>query len=310
VPRAAVSAGRIADVLDTKPLIISKENPTPLPDLARKKRGQVVFDQVSFSFEGAEAPALESVSIVAEPGETTAIIGSTGSGKSTVLNLIPRFYDVSKGSVLFDGIDVRDLDIQELRSRIGYVPQKSLLMSGTVAQNISYGQPDMLPEEVEKVAEVAQALDFIDKLEGAAKNSDPENSSPPVSGFDFEVAQGGSNVSGGQRQRLAIARALAIDPEVFLFDDSFSALDLKTDALLRSALKSKTADSTKIIVAQRVSSIMDADQIIVLDNGKIAGLGTHEELIKSCHVYKEIADSQLSWMHGRAASDQAGEASA
>lgn len=295
VPRAAVSAGRIADVLETEPVIRDPEQPIEIPnDLPASQRGRIEFNEVSFRFEGAEACALERINLVAEPGATTAIIGSTGSGKSSILNLIPRFYDVTEGAVTFDGIDVRALKTTDLRSRIGYVPQKSLLMSGTVAENISYGKPSLPSEDIEKVAEVAQAIDFINKLEGENKEGEPGADAPPASGFDFEIAQGGSNVSGGQRQRLAIARALAVDPEVFLFDDSFSALDFATDATLRKALAEYTQGATLIIVAQRVGTIMDAESIYVIDEGAIIGQGTHSELIESCPAYREIAESQLS----------------
>ncbi|MCL2529662.1 MAG: ABC transporter ATP-binding protein/permease [Coriobacteriia bacterium] len=340
VPRAAVSAGRIADVLETQPLITSPENPVSLSeDLPAGKRGRVELVNVSFSYEGAEAPALDGINFVAEPGETTAIIGSTGSGKSTILSLIPRFYDASEGAVLFDGVDVRDLAIDDLRGRIGYVPQKSLLLSGSVAKNISYGNPSLLPEDLTKVAEVAQALDFISALgaedeilqHSATPNAQDDKGVRPAedqglgpsaalrsaqddgegagglapsaalrsaqddgAGFGFEIAQGGSNVSGGQRQRLAIARALAINPEVFLFDDSFSALDFATDAALRKALASYTKDATLIIVAQRVSTIMNAERIYMVDEGRVIAQGTHAELLRTCPQYREVAETQLS----------------
>jgi ATP-binding cassette subfamily B protein len=242
-------------------------------------KGRVEFRNVSFRYEGAEKDALEDLSFVAHPGETTAFIGSTGSGKSTILNLIPRFYDATAGEVLVDGVDVRDVTQHELRSHIGYVPQKSVLMAGTIASNIAYGNPDLTPEELEKVTAIAQATDFI-----AEKDEH----------YDFEIAQGGANVSGGQRQRLSIARALAINPDIFLFDDSFSALDMKTDAALRRALAEHTQGSTLIVVAQRVSTIMDADRIYVIDDGRMVGHGTHKELLKTCDAYYEIASSQLS----------------
>jgi ATP-binding cassette subfamily B protein len=309
VPRAAVSAGRIADVLDTEPSIADPTHPVVLPaTLPASERGRVEFKGVSFAYEGADACALVGIDLVAEPGTTTAIIGSTGSGKSSILGLIPRFYDVSEGAVLFDGVDVRELAAHDLRSRIGYVPQKSLLMSGTVAENIAYGKPSLPPEDIEKVAEVAQAIDFINKLETDAKDKGeedveaeaeaadeptaPEPPGPP--GFAFELAQGGSNVSGGQRQRLAIARALAIQPEVLLFDDSFSALDFATDAALRRALTTYVQDTTLIIVAQRVGTIMDAQSIYVIDEGAIVDHGTHAQLMRNCPPYREIAESQLS----------------
>ncbi|MDR2036252.1 MAG: ABC transporter ATP-binding protein/permease [Coriobacteriales bacterium] len=324
VPRAQVSAGRIADVLETEPVIADPAQPVKLPaETPGQKRGRVEFTDVSFSYEGGEAPALEQISFVAEAGKTTAFFGSTGSGKSTILNLIPRFYDASEGTVLFDGVDVRDLAIHDLRGRIGYVPQKSLLMSGTVGENISFGNPKMTPEDIEKAAEVAQALDFISKLNVAdeisahetsadeAQAGEPggetagdvtagdetagdETTDETASGFDFEIAQGGTNVSGGQRQRLAIARALAVDPEVYLFDDSFSALDFATDAALRKALAASTRGATLIIVAQRVSTIMDAQRIYVVDEGRIVAEGTHCELLRTCPQYREVAETQLS----------------
>ncbi|MDR1357736.1 MAG: ABC transporter ATP-binding protein/permease [Coriobacteriales bacterium] len=339
VPRAAVSAVRIAEVLDTEPVITDPEHPVQIPaTLPAAQRGRVEFKGVSFRFEGAESSALEHIDFVAAAGSTTAIIGSTGSGKSSVLNLIPRFYDATEGTVLFDGVDVRELSTHDLRSRIGYVPQKSLLMSGSIAENIAYGNPALPPADVEKAAEVAQAAGFISKLQAEAGSDDPEvlpdegeegqqvaeleaelvaerEATPPpqdelaasvtadaaddaasalAPGFDFVIAQGGSNVSGGQRQRLAIARALAVQPEVFLFDDSFSALDFATDAALRKALAEYTHDATLIIVAQRVGTIMDAASIYMLDEGVVIGHGTHAELLQSCPAYREIAESQLS----------------
>ena len=380
IPRAMVSAGRIADVLEAVPVISDPEDPVVLPtDLPAALRGRVELKDVSFRFEGAEADALRHIDFVAEAGSTTAIIGSTGSGKSSILNLIPRFYDVASGEVLFDGVDVRDLSTHDLRCRIGYVPQKSLLMSGTVAENIVYGNPFLEPEEIEQVTEVAQALDFVTKLEaevladadalemegwppggpgggppGGMPGGRPPGGGPPggmpggppggghpggppggtgggppsggppggmpggppgggmpyiktqyelehepdyealLPGFSFELAQGGSNISGGQKQRLAIARALAVKPEVFLFDDSFSALDFATDAALRKALANYLHDATLIIVAQRVGTIMDADSIYVLDKGAVIGKGTHRELLQTCAAYREIAESQLS----------------
>ncbi|MDR2493082.1 MAG: ABC transporter ATP-binding protein/permease [Coriobacteriales bacterium] len=275
-PRASVSAGRIVEVLKTKPVINDPEQPVAMDE---SKRGRVEFCDVDFRFEGAESDAVSDISLVIEPRSTTALIGSTGSGKSTILNLIARFYDVTNGSVLVGGTDVRDMTRHELRSHIGYVPQKSVLMSGTIAENISYGRPDMTAREVEDVADVAQALGFIQEKDD---------------GFETEVAQGGSNVSGGQRQRISIARALATDPDILLFDDSFSALDFATDAALRRALAKRAQHSTLVIVAQRVSTIMDADTIYVLDEGRIVGRGTHRELLASCPTYQEIASSQLS----------------
>jgi ATP-binding cassette subfamily B protein len=243
------------------------------------QRGVIEFRDVGFRYEGAENNALSHISFVARPGQTTAFIGSTGSGKSTIINLIPRFYDVTEGAVLVGGVDVRELSQAELRAQIGYVPQKSVLMAGTIASNIAYGTDELPAGDMEKVAQVAQALEFIEEEEER---------------FDTPVAQGGANVSGGQRQRLSIARALAVKPAVYLFDDSFSALDFKTDAALRHALAVYTSDSTLIIVAQRVSTIMDADRIIVVDEGRVVGAGTHAELLESCAAYLEIASSQFS----------------
>jgi ATP-binding cassette subfamily B protein len=275
IPRAEASAVRVNEVLDLKPEITDKQNPVMETD----QKGFVEFKDVTFYYPGAQLPALSHVSFVAHPGETTAIIGGTGSGKSSLINLIPRFYDAQEGSVLVDGIDVRDYDQQALRKKIGFVPQSAILFSGTVAENIRYGKEDATDEEVEHAAKTAQALDFIGEM--------PD-------GFASPVAQGGTNVSGGQKQRLSIARALVSRPEIYIFDDSFSALDFKTDAALRKALKKETMDSTVIIVAQRVSTIMDADRIIVLDEGGIAGIGTHRELLKTNKIYYEIVSSQLS----------------
>jgi ATP-binding cassette subfamily B protein len=276
IPRAAISAGRIADVLETEP---SVDDPAKPQHIDTSQQGIVEFRDVSFRYAGATENALCNISFVARPGQTTAFIGSTGSGKSTIINLIPRFYDATEGEVLVDGVDVRQLTQHELRSHIGYVPQQSVLMAGTIASNIAYGNDDLSPEELQKVAEVAQALDFITEKD---------------EGFNTEVAQGGANVSGGQRQRLSIARALAVNPDILLFDDSFSALDLKTDAALRHALASYIQGATFIVVAQRVSTIMDADQIYVIDEGRVVGSGTHRELLTSCEAYYEIASSQLS----------------
>jgi ATP-binding cassette subfamily B protein len=276
IPRAAVSAGRIADVLDTKPSI---NDPAAPRHIDASCKGLVEFRNVSFRYAGANEDALSDISFVAQPGQTTAFIGSTGSGKSTIINLIPRFYDATAGEVLVSGANVRDLTQHELRSHIGYVPQKSVLMAGTIESNIAYGNEDLSPEQLRKVAEVAQALDFIEEKDEA---------------FDTEVAQGGANVSGGQRQRLSIARALAVNPDILLFDDSFSALDFKTDATLRHALAAYIKDATFIVVAQRVSTIMDADRIYVVDEGRVVGSGTHRELLASCEAYFEIASSQLS----------------
>lgn len=276
IPRAAVSAERIAEVLETPESVVDPQTPKNFdPD----KKGLVEFRDVHFRYHGAEEDALSSITFTAKPGQTTAIIGPTGSGKSTIASLMLRFYDVSSGRVVIDGADVRDVTQKELRAKIGYVPQKGVLLSGTIASNIRYGRREATDEEVESAAQVAQAMEFI---------------SEKTERFESEIAQGGTNVSGGQKQRLSIARALAKQPEIFIFDDSFSALDFKTDIALRKALKEHTGGSTVIIVAQRVSTIMNAEQIIVLDEGKIAGIGTHKELLKNCPEYYEIASSQLS----------------
>lgn len=275
LPRAAVSAERVNEVLQSVPEIKDPANPkTPPAHL----RGRLEFRNVTFSYPGAAEPALRNVSFTAGPGEVTAIIGGTGSGKSTLVNLIPRFYDVDEGAVLVDGVDVRDMTQADLRARIGLVPQKSVLFSGTIADNIRYGKEDAAEDEIRRAARTAQALDFIDETKD---------------GFAMPVAQGGTNVSGGQKQRLSIARALVRRPEVYILDDSFSALDFRTDARLRAALRDETGDATVLIVAQRVSTVMDADRIIVLADGRIAGLGTHKELIKTSDVYREIVLSQL-----------------
>ena len=242
-------------------------------------RGYIEFKDVTFSYHGAERPALKNISFSAGPGEVTAIIGGTGSGKSTISSLILRFYDVDSGSILIDGVDIREMSQEELRSKIGYVPQRAFLFSGTIADNIRFGKEDATLEEIRQAAEIAQAAEFIEKL--------PDK-------YDHWIEQGGINVSGGQKQRLSIARALVSKPEIYIFDDSFSALDFKTDAKLRAALKKETANATLIIVAQRVSTVMDADQILVLDDGQIVGIGTHEELLQSNDVYREIVLSQLS----------------
>jgi ATP-binding cassette, subfamily B, multidrug efflux pump len=276
VPRAQASATRINEVLELENEINDPARPLrPEAD----KHGYVEFRNVSFQYHGAEEPAVRDISFTALPGETTAIIGSTGSGKSTLLSLIPRFYDVSAGAVLVDGMDVREMSQAELRSRIGYVPQKAVLFTGTVAENIRFGREEATDEEVRHAAETAQALDFVTGME---------------QGFDSPISQGGTNVSGGQKQRLSIARALVRRPDIYLFDDSFSALDFKTDSLLRAALKRETAEATVIIVGQRVATIMDADRIIVLDEGRMVGVGTHRELYADCEVYREIVASQLS----------------
>jgi len=276
IPRAQASANRINEVLDLDSEVVDPDHPES-PD--ERQRGTVEFRAVSFQYHGAEEPAVRDISFLARPGETTAIIGSTGSGKSTLLSLIPRFYDVTSGAVLVDGVDVRDMSQEELRSRIGYVPQKAVLFTGSVSENIRFGKEDATDQEVTRAAETAQALEFVTAME---------------QGFESPISQGGTNVSGGQKQRLAIARALVKRPDIYLFDDSFSALDFATDARLRAALKRDTADATVIIVGQRVATIMDADRIIVLDDGRIAGMGTHKELYASCDVYREIVASQLS----------------
>lgn len=276
LPRAAVSAKRINEVIDTTPSIKDKDKTKDFDD---DKKGLVEFKDVSFKYPDADSEILEDISFTAEPGKTTAIIGSTGSGKSTVVNLIPRFYDVTGGELLIDGVNIKDVSQRELRSKIGFVPQKGMLFTGTIRSNIKYGNLSMSDEDMIKAATIAQATEFIE--------SKPKK-------YDEEISQGGTNVSGGQRQRLSIARAIATDPEIFVFDDSFSALDLKTDSKLRAALKEKTENKTVIIIAQRISTILDADKIIVLEEGKIVGIGKHEELMKNCEIYKQIALSQLS----------------
>jgi ATP-binding cassette subfamily B protein len=276
IPRASVSAGRINEILELEPSIRDKED---LGSEGREAPGQIVFDNVTFSYHGAEQPAICNISFSAEPGTVTALIGGTGSGKSTVINLIPRFYDVQSGSIRLGGIDIRDLSQKTLRSRIGYVSQKSILFSGTVAENIRFAAKDASHEEVVHAARIAQAAGFIEEMDH---------------GFETEIAQGGVNVSGGQKQRLAIARALAAKRDIYLFDDSFSALDFKTDAALRRALLKQTRNSAVIMVSQRVSTVMKADQIIVMDDGRIVGKGTHEQLLKTCPIYREISDSQFS----------------
>ena len=276
LPRAAVAADRVEEVLSSRTVIHDPEQPKAFSD---EEKGLLVFDHVSFKYPGADENVLHDITFTAKPGETTAIIGSTGSGKSTLVNLIPRFYDVSGGSITLDGVDIREVPQHELREKLGYVPQKGLLFSGDIASNIMFGNPDGSESDMVEAAEIAQAEEFID--------AKPD-------GYHSHIAQGGANVSGGQKQRLSIARAVAKHPEVFIFDDSFSALDFKTDVTLRKALKKRTEDSTVLIVAQRISTILNAEQIIVLDDGKVAGIGTHQELLKNCEVYQQIAASQLS----------------
>jgi len=275
VPRAQVSAVRINEVLDTKLDIIDPEEPKP----ANRNRGFVEFKDVSFRYPGAEQPALSNITLSAFPGEMTAIIGGTGSGKSTLINLITRFYDVESGSVLVDGVDVREMSQKALRAKIGFVPQNTVLFSGSIAENIRYGKEDATMEEIKHAVDVAQATEFVIGIEA---------------GFDHHIAQGGTNISGGQKQRLSIARALIRKAEIYIFDDSFSALDFKTDAKLRIALKPEIADATVFIIAQSVSTVKDADRIIVLNEGRISGIGTHKELLTTCKVYSEIVASQLS----------------
>ena len=276
LPRASVSANRINEIIETEETIKESKEPKKLNP---NKKGLVEFKNVSFRYPDSDEEVLSDISFTAEPGKTTAIIGSTGSGKSTIVNLIPRFYDVTSGNLLIDGVDIKDISNKDLRKIIGFVPQKGILFSGTIESNIKYGNPNMSDEQMIEAAQIAQATEFIE--------SKPEKYKEPI-------AQGGSNVSGGQKQRLSIARAIAIDPEILVFDDSFSALDFKTDSILRAELAKKTQDKTVIIVAQRINTILNADQIIVLEDGKVVGKGTHEELIKTNETYKQIALSQLS----------------
>ena len=275
LPRAIVAADRIDEVINTKSSITDAESPKSISN----PKGLLVFDHVNFKYPGANENALEDINFVAEPGNTTAIIGSTGCGKSTLVNLIPRLYDATEGSITLDGENIKNISMKELRDELGYVPQKGILFSGTIESNIKFGAPEASMDIVKEAAEIAQATEFIETK--SAKYESP-------------IAQGGTNVSGGQKQRLSIARAIAKNPKIFIFDDSFSALDLKTDAALRKALASKVTDSTVIIVAQRISTILHADQILVMDEGKIVGKGTHEELLKNCEVYQQIAKSQMS----------------
>ena len=276
LPRASVSANRINEIIETDEAIKDSKEPKKLNP---NKRGLVEFKNVSFRYPDSDEEVLSDISFTAEPGKTTAIIGSTGSGKSTIVNLIPRFYDITSGNLLIDGVDIKDISNKDLRKIIGFVPQKGILFSGTIESNIKYGNPSMSDEQMIEAAQIAQATEFIE--------SKPEKYQEPI-------AQGGSNVSGGQKQRLSIARAIAIDPEILVFDDSFSALDFKTDSILRAELAKRTQDKTVIIVAQRINTILNADQIIVLEDGKVVGKGTHEELIKTNETYKQIALSQLS----------------
>jgi len=277
LPRASAAAARINDVLDIAPEIV--DPPTPVQPELPTKRGHVEFQNVTFQYPGAEEPALTGVSFTAHPGEVTAIIGGTGSGKSTLAGLIPRFYDVNEGRVLVDGVDVRAMSQADLRARIGFVPQKAVLFTGTIAANIRYGREDASDEDVRHAATVAQAVDFIDVM--------PEKFASPIS-------QGGANLSGGQKQRLAIARAVVRKPDVYVFDDSFSALDFATDARLRAALKNETGNATVFVVAQRISTVINADRIVVLDNGRVVGIGTHADLLDKSDVYREIVASQVS----------------
>jgi ATP-binding cassette subfamily B protein len=279
LPRALVSLGRIQEVLDVHPTLRDPDQPKHFPETPALPKGTIRFEDAGFQYPGSEIPVLSDISFEAKPGTTTAFIGSTGSGKTTLINLVPRFFDVTSGRITIDGVDVRDVTQRELRARIGFVPQKALLFSGDIESNIKYGGRDVSDADMIEAAKIAQAEDFIE--ENSAK-------------YNGEITQGGDNVSGGQRQRLAIARALAGRPDILVFDDSFSALDFRTDARLRAALKEKTAGATVLIVAQRVSTIMGADQIIVLDKGRIVGRGTHRELLKTCPVYQDIAQTQLS----------------
>ena len=276
LPRASVSAKRINEIMETK---VSIESPETAKIPENNKKGEVRFEHVGFAYPGAEEETLSDINFTAQKGETVAFIGSTGSGKSTLVNLIPRFFDVTSGKILVDGVNIREMGLHDLRERIGYVPQKGVLFSGTIDSNIRYGKEDATKEEVNRAAEIAQAQEFIGQKE---------------KGMESEIAQGGTNVSGGQKQRLSIARAIAKNPEIYIFDDSFSALDYKTDVVLRRALKKETKDATTLIVAQRISTILHADKILVLDEGKIVGEGTHKELLKTCEVYQQIAMSQLS----------------
>ena len=275
LPRASTAAARAKEVLDTEPVIQNKEKTKDNTD----KKGYLTFKNVSFTYPGADVPAIKNLSFEAKPGETTAIIGGTGMGKSTIVNLIPRLYDVTEGQVLVDDVDVRDYDTEVLRNKIGFVPQKAVLFAGTIDSNIAFGDKNADEDRIEEAVKIAQSYDFVMKKD---------------EGFNSPISQGGTNVSGGQRQRLAIARAIVRKPEIYVFDDSFSALDFKTDKALRHALSAETGDATVVIVAQRISTIIDADRIIVVEKGEVVGMGTHNELVKTCDVYKEIVDSQMS----------------
>jgi ATP-binding cassette subfamily B protein len=276
LPRAAVSGGRIADVLETDISIIDSDAPK---EFEKPVSGEIEFRNVSFRYPGAQDDVLHNINFTAKPGQTTAFIGSTGCGKSTLINLIPRFYDVTKGAIYIDGIDIREVRQSDVRDQIGYVPQKGMLFSGTIESNLRYADKNVSADELKESVEIAQASEFVFTKE---------------QGLDAEIAQGGTNVSGGQRQRLSIARALVKRPPIYIFDDSFSALDFKTASALRRALKQKTGDSTVLLVTQRVASVKSADQIIVLDEGRVVGKGTHHELLETCKTYQEIATSQLS----------------
>jgi ATP-binding cassette subfamily B protein len=276
LPRASVSAQRVSEVLETEPVI---NDPKEAKKFNSEFKGVVEFQNVSFRYPGAEDDVLKDITFSARPAQTTAFIGSTGSGKSTLINLVPRFYDVTRGKVLVDGVDVRDVTQHDLREKIGYVSQKAVLFSGTIESNIRYANENATQEEITKYADTAQALDFITESDKA---------------FETPVSQGGTNLSGGQKQRISIARALAKKPEIYIFDDALSALDFKTDAALRRALKKETGNATVLIVTQRISTVLNADKIVVMDNGEVAGIGTHQELMESCGVYREIALSQLS----------------
>ncbi len=275
LPRASTAAARAKEVLDTEPVIQNKEKTKDNTD----KKGYLTFKNVSFTYPGADVPAIKNLSFEAKPGETTAIIGGTGMGKSTIVNLIPRLYDVTEGQVLVDDVDVRDYDTEVLRNKIGFVPQKAVLFAGTIDSNIAFGDKNADEDRIEEAVKIAQSYDFVMKKDD---------------GFNSPISQGGTNVSGGQRQRLAIARAIVRKPEIYVFDDSFSALDFKTDKALRQALSAETGDATVVIVAQRISTIIDADRIIVVEKGEVVGMGTHNELVQTCDVYKEIVDSQMS----------------